>query len=482
MTVRNQVQLITYPDSLGENLLELHWVLKKYLKDAIGGVHLLPFYPSSADRGFAPLTYKEVDPAFGAWEDVRAIARDYDLMVDFMVNHISRSSEYFQDYLEKGQDSPYADMFLGFHKLSPDGEIPDEVLDLVYKRKPRPPYAEIVRADGSREKVWCTFDDEQIDLDWQSRKTREVMRQQVIRLARAGSRIIRMDAFAYTTLKLGTNCFFIEPEVWEILSWLREFTDPFETEILPEVHEHHGYQLKLAEKGYWAYDFALPMLMIHTLYHRNNKRLLEWLRICPRRQFTTLDTHDGIGAVDVSKLMTVKEVERTIDELYEKGSNIKQVYSGPDYHNLDIYQVNCTYFSALESNEDMYIAARAIQFFTPGIPQVYYVGLLAGENDIELVEYTRNGRDINRHNYTIDEIRLEFERPVVQRLLELMRFRNRYEVFDGEFSIEQSPEEQVVLTWSAPPLRATLFVDLADYTTRIEWFDPESGRTKAYTP
>jgi sucrose phosphorylase len=96
-----------------------------------------------------------------------------------------------------------------------------------------------------------------------------------------------------------------------------------------------------------------------------------------------------------------------------KGANTRKIFSGPEYQNLDVYQVNCTYYSALACNDDSYIAARAIQFFTPGIPQVYYVGLLAGENDIELVQHTKNGRDINRHNYTLDEIAVEIQKPVV---------------------------------------------------------------------
>ena len=117
MTLQNKINLITYPDSLGNNLLELHYVLRRYLTQAIGGVHILPFYPSSADRGFAPLTYDEVDPAFGSWEDIEMIGRDFDLTFDFMVNHISRQSVYFQDYLNKGPGSEYADMFLSFKRF-----------------------------------------------------------------------------------------------------------------------------------------------------------------------------------------------------------------------------------------------------------------------------------------------------------------------------------------------------------------------------
>jgi sucrose phosphorylase len=472
MTLKNKVQLITYPDSLGKNLLELHYVLRRYLRNAIGGVHILPFYPSSADRGFAPLAYDEVDPAFGTWEDVEYIGRDFDLIVDFMVNHISRQSVYFQDYMERGDESPYADMFLSFRKLSPDGELPEAELAKVYTRKPRPPYTVIHRPDGSREKIWCTFDYEQIDLDYRSSVTREVVRQFLIRLARSRPKMIRLDAFAYTTFKLGTNCFFLEPEVWELLEWFSGFTAPFDVEILPEVHEHHRYQFKLAEKDYWTYDFALPMIMLHTLYHHTNRRLLEWLRICPRKQITTLDTHDGLGVVDVVELMTQEEIDRTIEGLYEKGSNVKRIYSGEDYQNLDIYQANCTYYSALENNDNSYLAARALQFFCPGIPQVYYVGLLAGSNDIDLVERTKNGRDINRHGYHLDEIDQEVRRPVVQRLLRLMTFRSYYPAFDGAFKIEATPEDQVSLTWRKDNFTTTLHVDLQTYKTRITYYDP----------
>ncbi len=471
MGIQNKVNLITYPDSLGGNLLELHYVLRRYLSHAIGGVHLLPFYPSSADRGFSPMTYDEVDPAFGTWEDVEMIGKDFDLTFDFMVNHISRQSMYFQDYLEKGVDSEYADMFMTFRKLSPDGEISEENLAKVYTRKPRPPYTMIERADGSREKIWCTFDYEQIDLDLTSPKTKEVIRNFLIRLARTNAKMIRMDAIAYTTHQLGTNCFFLEPQIWEILAWLKEYIAPFDTIMLPEVHEHYTYHQKIAAKGYWTYDFALPMLVLHTLYHHTSERLKNWFRICPRHQLTTLDTHDGMGVVDVQDLLTPEEIEATLNGLDEKGSNTRKIYSGPEYKNLDIYQVNCTYYSALECNDDSYIAARIIHFFAPGIPQLYYVGLLAGENDIELVERTKNGRDINRHNYRLDEIAVDFNKPVVQRLLRLMEFRNHYPAFNGQFVIKDAPDDQLELAWTQSPHYATAQIDLNTYKSTITYYD-----------
>jgi len=475
MTLKNQVQLIVYPDSLGGDLVELHYVLRRYLNKAVGGVHLLPFYPSSADRGFAPLTYDEVDPIFGTWRDINLIGREFDLIIDFMVNHISRHSLYFQDYFEKGPESEYADMFLSFNKLSPDGEISEDDLALVYTRKPRPPFTTIQRADGSKEKLWCTFDYEQIDLDWDSPKTREVMRRYLINLSRTPAKMIRMDAFAYCTLELGTNCFFLEPQVWELLEWLQAYVSPFGVEILPEVHEHYSYHRKISDHGYWTYDFSMPMLVLHSLYHHTNRALLQWLAVCPRKQITTLDTHDGIGVVDVQDLLTPAELEQTLEGLDEKGANTRKIFSGPEYQNLDVYQVNCTYYSALACNDDSYIAARAIQFFAPGIPQVYYVGLMAGENDIELVQMTKNGRDINRHNYTLDEIAHEIDRPVVRRLLHLMEFRSNYPAFDGQFAIEDGPGDEVNLSWTHGTHRAALCVDLRSYVTRVAYFDAKKA-------
>lgn len=481
MTLKNKIQLITYPDSLGENLSELHYALRKYFLKAIGGVHLLPFYPSSSDRGFAPITYDEVDPAFGTWEDVEKIGQDFDLIIDFMVNHISRQSIFFQDYLEKGADSEYADMFLSFDKLAPNGVISDDDLSKVYTRKPRHPYQIIERRDGSREKIWCTFDYEQIDLDYDSPKTRKIMRQFLIRLARNRPKMIRLDAVAYTTIEIGTRCFFLEPKIWELLDWFNDYASAFDTQILPEIHEHYSYQFKLNKKGYWCYDFSLPMLVLHALYTHTSRRLKSWLRKCPRKQITTLDTHDGIGVVDVEQLLNPEEIQQTIDNLYQKGSNIKKMYSGPEYQNLDIYQVNCTYYSALGCNDDAYIAARAIQFFTPGIPQVYYVGLLAGENDIELLEKTKLGRNINRHNYSLEEIKKDIKKPVVQRLLRLMEFRNTYPAFNGDFNLIKSRNNRLTIEWSNKKCHVTADIDLDQYTSKISYFDPVAGRQMSFT-
>ena len=93
----------------------------------------------------------------------------------------------------------------------------------------------------------------------------------------------------------------------------------------------------------------------------------------------------------------------------------------------------CTFYDALGRRDGEYLIARAIQCFVPGVPQVYYVGLLAGGNDIELLRRTGVGRDINRHHYTAGELEQQLKRPVVRSLLALLRLRNTHAAFHGSF-------------------------------------------------
>ena len=134
-------------------------------------------------------------------------------------------------------------------------------------------------------------------------------------------------------------------------------------------------------------------------------------------------------------LLPDEEIDRTKEDIFKYGANVKKIYNTAAYNNLDIYQVNCTYYSALGENDTDYLIARAVQFFAPGTPQVYYVGMLAGKNDIKLLEETKEGRNINRHYYSEEEIAQEVRRPVVEKLLELMRFRNTHPAFNGDFSV-----------------------------------------------
>lgn len=168
----------------------------------------------------------------------------------------------------------------------------------------------------------------------------------------------------------------------------------------------------------------MPVLVLHTLYTANGNSLKDWLKTCPQEQYTTLDTHDGIGTVDVKDLLTDEEIDNVCNITLERGANFKMDYSEKAIDKPVVYQINCTYYSALGSDE-AYLLSRAIQFFAPGIPQVYYMGLLAGENDYELMNKTDFPRNISRHNYTVDEIHEEVKKPVVQSLCILIpSFRN----------------------------------------------------------
>jgi sucrose phosphorylase len=467
--IKNKIMLITYADSMGNNLSDLSYVLNKYFQKEIGGLHILPFYPSSADRGFAPLTYKEVDPEFGSWQDIQKLKEKYYLMFDYMINHISKSSQYFQDFLYKKEKSEYKDLFILYKDFWENGMPTAEQTDKIYKRKPRAPYIDVEFEDGTSEKVWCTFDEEQIDLNCYHPYTKSWNQENLKFLVDQGASIIRLDAFAYATKKPDTNCFFVEPDVWDILSETSETLEEKDCLLLPEIHEHYSMQLRVAEKGYYVYDFALPMLVLHAIYTGRSDRLLYWLSICPRKQFTTLDTHDGIGVVDARDLMSQEEIDQTREILYKQGGSVKKIYSSTAYNNLDIYQINCTYYSALGENDDAYLLARAIQFFAPGIPQVYYVGLMAGKNDVDLVEKTKIGRDINRHYYSVEEIDQEVQRPVLRKLYELMRFRNSYPAFDGDLIINDKENGKFQLTWEKDSHKALLEVDLKNKKFNISY-------------
>jgi sucrose phosphorylase len=123
----------------------------------------------------------------------------------------------------------------------------------------------------------------------------------------------------------------------------------------------------------------------------------------------------------------------------------------------------------LGNNDKAYLLARAIQFFAPGIPQVYYVGLLAGVNDIELMERTKNGRDINRHYYSLEEIENEQRRPLIIELNKLMELRNSHPAFNLEGSIEVTAEgDHLTIKRAYESDSITLNANLTTYNFTIE--------------
>lgn len=487
MTVKNQVQLITYPDSMGGDLKTLNQVLGEHFPDIFkGGIHILPPFPSSGDRGFAPLTYFEIDPQFGSWEDIKTLGEKYDILVDVMVNHISRQSEYFQDFLKNGRDSKYTDYFITLDKIWKDGKPVQEDIDRMFVRRQLPYSSYQIEKTGEEEKVWTTFGktdpSEQIDLDVKSEKVKQLFIDIFQNFKEQNVKIVRLDAVGYIIKKLGTSCFFVEPEIYQFLDWIMELADSLDIELLPEVHSHYSIQYKLAEHGCWIYDFILPYRILDTLMNKSSKDLLEYLKNRPHKQFTMLDCHDGVPVKpDLDGLIDTKNARELVDVCLERGANLSLILSDEhkDKDGFDVHQIRCSYYSILNSDDDAYLAARAIQFFTPGIPQVYYVGLLAGENDVEAVEKIGEGREINRHNFTLEEIEESMGKEVVQRLLKLIRFRNEYDAFNGEFKVLDSKEDEIRLSWESKHKRCTLSINLQTNKSVVDYID-KNGEVVQY--
>lgn len=471
--IQNKVMLITYPDSLGGNLQELRHVLDTSLKGAAGSIHILPFFPSSGDRGFSPTTYDTVEPAFGTWEDITALSQDYTLMCDMMVNHISRRSREFQDYLQKGMESEYAPMFFDYEAFF-GGEPDPEELAKLYRRSDKPLYQEITLPDGTVKKLWCSFSAEQIDLDTNHPMTREYIMNSLKFLGTKGISVVRMDAYGYITKVRGTNCFFVEPQVWDLIRHMEDLLAQQDMTLLPEVHDRYETALKISQQGYYTYDFVLPLLTLHTLLNKTTHQLKHWLSICPRNQFTVLDTHDGIGVFDAEGHVSREEAEKIIERVEP---NLSYSYKPMDMSRRKhwrSYQLYCTYYSVMEENDAAYALARAIQLFAPGIPQVYYVGLLAGRSDLSFDP--SDHRFINRHNYTVEEIEAEVQRPIVQKILSMLRLRNTHPAFDGELEISDTADDKLLFTRRVGEDFVSLEADLQNYSMTIRY--TENGDVK----
>ena len=180
---------------------------------------------------------------------------------------------------------------------------------------------------------------------------------------------------------------------------------------------------------------------------------------------------------DLNGLYRSEDARKVVGICLNRGANVSPVFSPrhKDPDGLDVHQIRGAFYSLLDCNDDAYLAARAIQFFTPGVPQIYYVGLLAGENDQSAVERTGDGREINRHNYSIDEVERDLQRPVVQRLLRLIRFRNEYDAFDGSFQILDSDDSVLDLSWERGRSKCQLMVDFKYDKAVIRYADDDGS-------
>ena len=268
----------------------------------------------------------------------------------------------------------------------------------------------------------------------------------------------------------------------EVTGWCRERG----LEVLVEVHSYYRQQIEIARKVDRVYDFALPPLVLHALIAADADPLLAWMDLRPVNAVTVLDTHDGIGVIDVGAdtdrsrpgLLTPEQIDSLVEAIHEGSRGTSRQATGAAASNVDLYQVNCTFYDALGRDDDRYLLARALQFFAPGIPQVYYVGLLAGSNDMDLLARSNVGRDVNRHYYARGEIEQELQRPVVQALLRLIRFRNSHPAFEGSCTVTGGGP-RLTMAWTHHDERAVLDAALDTASATVAWTSADGTRTAA---
>jgi sucrose phosphorylase len=468
--MKNKVQLITYVNRLAaNNLTDLSNHLKGPLSGLFGAVHLLPFYYpiDGSDAGFDPIDHTQVDPRLGVWSDITEIAEHTDVMADVIVNHMSVESAQFQDFSRRGIDSEFSKLFLTESKVFPNG-ITSTELQAIYRPRPGRPFTKVTLANGETIQLWTTFTAQQADIDVEAEPGIAYLDSILGQLAQSKVKSIRLDAVGYAIKRAGTNCFMM-PETFEFIDQFAARAKTLGIEVLVEVHSYYQTQIDIASRVDWVYDFALPPLVLHAFAFQTAHALKNWIELRPSNALTVLDTHDGIGVIDIGAdpsdrearpgLVSPNEINELVEWIHNNSNGQSKQATGAAASNLDLYQVNCTFFDALGGHERKYLLARAIQFFLPGIPQVYYVGLLAGKNDMSLLETTKVGRDINRQYFSPVQFNDALNKSVVQKLFALIRLRNEHPAFGGRFYCKESADHILSLMWSVGTQWAQLEID-----------------------
>ncbi|MCQ8878700.1 sucrose phosphorylase [Pseudoalteromonas shioyasakiensis] len=465
--MKNKVQLITYADRItGKDINALTDLLNGPLAGVFAGVHLLPFYNpiDGSDAGFDPIDHSAVDERIGTWQDIQALGEGYDLMADLIVNHVSAQSFQFNDVLKNGDKSAYWDLFLTKEDVFPDG-MSEQEQQAIYRPRPGSCFTPITCENGETYEFWTTFTDNQIDINVKSTAGVEYLDNVLTKFSQNNVNIIRLDAAGYAIKEAGTNCFMLD-QTFDYLDKLSAQANELGMETIAEIHSHYQTQVEVAKRVNMVYDFALPPLILHSLFTNNSDALVQWLTISPRNCLTVLDTHDGIGIIDAGPmgdkagLLDAAQIDNLVETIHTNSNNQSRQATGAAASNVDLYQVNCTYYNALGANDFDYLVARAIQFFAPGVPQVYYGGLFACENDMGLLASTNVGRDINRPYLDATVIDGSLAKPVVQGLLKLIAIRNSHLAFNGDFSVTGGANS-CVLKWQLDEVAIELNVDFA---------------------
>ncbi|MCE3027192.1 sugar phosphorylase [Salinicola sp. DM10] len=430
---RDQI-LITYGDSLidGERppLDVLDDFLATRLNGVFSGLHILPFFPWSSDDGFAVIHYREVDPKLGDWQDIRRLAARSDLMVDLVINHVSRDSLWFTDYLAGTQ--PGRDYFIEM----------DPQTDLSQVTRPRnsPLLVPVSTRRGTRH-LWATFSEDQIDLNFANPDVLLEFIGILLFYVQQGARIIRLDAIAYLWKEVGTRCIHL-PQTHAIVRLLRAILDYVApgTLLITETNVPHaenmsyfGLESTSAEasatgsddasasdtaapdEAHMIYQFTLPPLLLHTLTSGDATALAEWARALPPlpagcTYFNFTASHDGIGVRALEGLLPPHEVSLLLELMHRFGGYVS-MKTNPDGSDSP-YEINITYFDAMKGTRrgadawqvERFLCSQNLMLALQGIPGVYLHSLTATLNDHEGVERSGRLRSINRHRWVKEEL------------------------------------------------------------------------------
>ena len=418
--------VICYGDSIVEEgtppLAVLDTFLQRYLGDAISGVHVLPFFPWSSDDGFSVIHYREVNSELGEWAHIQNLASHYDLMADLVLNHVSRESLWFVDYLTGSL--PGRDYFI---EVDPDTDVSQ-----VTRPRSSPLLVPISTRRGTRH-VWATFSEDQIDLNFENPDVLLEFVGILLFYLQQGVRIIRLDAVAFLWKRLGTSCLHL-PETHTVVRLLRAIVDEIApgTLLITETNVPHAENIsyfgleRLAEgapdEAHMVYQFALPPLLLHTLTRGEATTLQTWLNSLPAlpKQCTYLNftaSHDGIGVRPLEGLLPDHERDALLELMHRFGGFVS-MRSNPDGSDTP-YEINITWFEAMRGTRRgpdpwqiaRFLCSQAIMLSLQGIPALYIHTLTGTLNDVEGVERSGRLRSINRRRWQLDELALLLESP-----------------------------------------------------------------------
>ena len=402
--------LILYGDLIiGEERSSLATMAKMadtHLK-AINTLHILPFFPSSSDRGFSVTDFELVDPNLGSWDDIEDLDSRYQLMFDGVFNHVSSKSRWFQQFL--CGNPHYHNFFIAY--ASPD-ELTPEQHEIITRPRTSSVLTPFETVNGPVY-VWTTFSPDQIDLNFKNPEVLIRIIEILLLYVRRGADIIRLDAVTYLWEEPGTPCANLE-ETHQIVKLFRDVLDlvapgvALITETNVPHEENVSYFGNGQDEAHMVYNFALPPLVLHTFYTQDVTRLSQWLTGLETPTETThffnfLDSHDGIGLMGAKGILKPEEIKALTQQAVDHGGYISYK---TDHNGIETpYEINITWFSALnkkDNGDDLelqlkrLIASRNVCLVLKGVPGIYLHGLIGTENDLEAIKADSPKRAINR--------------------------------------------------------------------------------------